>query len=237
MAKAEEVVFEDPATYSLNNPIHTCFFARNGVGKTTFAGKTDLKTVLLDCGDAGAVTLRKIAKNHLKIIKIKSTNHYLDAIDKINRLADEIDLVVVDTMSGLQARAIREVKGRSGEMNQRKWGQVSSKVIECIIETRNFPKDVIYFAQEKYRTVEEGADEIGPALTPSIVGTLSNNLDWVGWMYLGEDSKGEVCRKIDFRIREGLEVKDRAGLFKKVLVNASYTDIRNRIINELRNGN
>lgn len=230
---SEKVVYDDPTTYSNENPIHIGFFGINGVGKTTFAGKTGMQTVLLDCTDAGAVTLRDV-KSGLKIVRIRSINHYLDVIDDINRRNDT-EIVVVDTMSGLQSIALKEVKGRRNfEMNQRKWGLVSSRIIECITETHNFPSDVIYLAQEKRSGNDDEPTTFGPALTPSSAGFLSNNIDYIGRIYLENNSEGKVDRMVDFRITEYLNVKDRANTFPKLLKNPSYVGIRKRIINQLR---
>ena len=236
-----ELEFTDPEIYSKDNPIHMAIYARNGIGKTTFAGdpeRTGLKTILFDCSDAGAVTLRNVKKN-LKIIRIKSIIHYLDAIEDVIRRADEYELLVVDTVSGIQSLALREVKGkRKFEMNQRLWGLVGSRVIECIAESRNFPKDVIYLAQEKKSAgSEDEPDEVSTALTPSIKGYLSCCVDWVGRLTLEEDlnDKGDTVknRYLDFRISESMEAKDRASIFPKRIKNPTYAAIRKRIISQL----
>jgi hypothetical protein len=238
---SEVLQFSDPEVYSKDNPIHLAVYARNGVGKTTFAGdpeRTGLRTVLLDCSDAGAITLRKVKKD-LKIIRIRSILHYLDAVEDVVRRADEYDLLVPDTLSGLQSLALKEVKGkRKFEMNQRLWGLVGSRVIECIAETRNFPKDVIYLVQEKKSSgTEDEADEISTALTPSIRGYLSSCVDWVGRMNIEEadNDKGEsvIVRFLDFRISESMEAKDRASIFPKRIKNPNYRAIRKRIIEQL----
>src|SRR5215469_10063710 len=111
--------FESPQEYCLNNPIHLAIYSYNGIGKTTLAGKTgetsdcshSLRTVLLDCGDSGAITLRRVDRKYLSIVRIKSIIHYLDTINDLVHKADEIELIVPDTITGLQSMAIREVKG------------------------------------------------------------------------------------------------------------------------------
>lgn len=221
--------------------LHMMLYSFNGVGKTTLAGRTGLRTVLLDCGDSGVVTLRGVPK--LKIVKVKNIAHYLDVMDDLNARSDNVDLLIPDTITGLQALAIKEVKGRRGEMNQRKWGQVSSKVIECLSETRAFSKDVLYLAQEKRRTIDEGGGDItfiAPSLTPSIREYLSGSIDWIGRMYLEDGSR----RKLTFILSNSLEVKDRADppVFPKVLtlppVNGSvypaYSAIRQKIVNTIK---
>jgi AAA domain-containing protein len=234
---AVTINFEDPLEYSRNSPIHSAIYGYNGIGKTTFAGKTPLRTCLLDCGDSGAVTLRKEDPKRLRIVRIKTISHYLDVIGELISKPDDIDLLVPDTITGLQSLAIREVKGKKGDMNQRKWGLVSSKVIECLSETRNFPKDVIYLIQERRKTSEDEADNIMPGLTPSCRGALSSLVDFVGYLSIteGEDKDGNtvIKRTIDFRITPTLEAKDRASIFPKLLVNASYLSIRKRIVEEL----
>lgn len=240
---ANVLEFSDPQEYSSHNPIHLAIYGMNGVGKTTFAGnasKDGLKVTLLDCSDSGAVTLRKHPKENLKIIRIKNILHYLDVVDHIVKNPTETDLLVVDTISGLQSLALKEVKGkRSFEMNQRKWGLVGSRIIECISETRNFSNDVVYLAQEKRSSGEDnGPDDITFALTPSSKGYLSSCVDWVGRISVEEvedEKSGGVVpmRFVDFRLSEHIEAKDRAGLFPKRLKNPSYVAIRKRIINQL----
>lgn len=243
---AEVLDFSDPQQYSEHEPIHVAVYAKNGVGKTTFAGgpsKEGMRTVILDCSDSGAVTLRNHPKEFIKIIKIKSILHYLDVIDDVIRRADEIDLLVPDTLTGLQSLALKEVKGkRNFVMNQNKWGLVGARIIECIAETRNFPKDVLYLLQEKKSGgAEDEPDEISMALTPSTKGYLSSCVDWVGRLTIEEvESKKDAgtfenARFLDFRITEYMEAKDRAGLFPKRLKNPTYMAVRKRIIDQLHN--
>jgi phage nucleotide-binding protein len=233
MAKIEFSNFEQ---YFKDFPLHSLYYSFNGVGKTTFAGRTGLKTVLLDCGDSGVVTLKGV--KHLRIVKIRGTSHYLDVMDEINRRSDEFDLLVPDSLTGLTSMAIKEVKGRRGDMNRRKWGLVGSKVIECISETNSFPKDVIYLAQERRRTNDEGEGDVtfySPSLNPGVREFLSGSIDWVGRMYL----EGEK-RKLSFILSSTQEAKDRADppVFPKVLslpelngeVYPAYSAIRKRIM-------
>jgi phage nucleotide-binding protein len=216
---------------------HICLYSYNGCGKTSFAGRTGLRTVLLDCSDAGVVTLRGAEK--LRIKKIRSINECLDTIDEINRLADGIQLLVIDTLTGLQSIAIKEVKGKRGDMSQRKFGQANSKVIECISEARNFPHDIIYLAQERRKTIDEGEGDVtkfAPSLTPGTREFLSGSVDWVGRLYI-EAGK----RRLSFILSDSTEAKDRANLFPKVLslpsidgqLNPAYSAIRKRIVESI----
>lgn len=216
---------------------HVLFYGFNGTGKTTLAGKTGMRTVLLDCGDSGVVTLRGVGKN-LKIIRILSWEHYLDVVEKLNRMADNLDLLVTDTLTGLASMCIKKVKGRRGSMNIKKWSIVSSQVIECISETRNFPKDVIYLAQERKKGKlgdEEAPTLTSPSLSPSIREYLSGCVDWVGRLYI-EDQK----RKLSFLLTDTVEAKDRGGIFPKVITLAGgpdkspYPQIRQRILDSVK---
>lgn len=231
MSKAD---FQDPSSYFDNFHPHLMFYSYNGCGKSTLAGMTGIKTVLLDCGDAGAVTVRK-AKN-LKIVRIKSVKHYLEIIEEISRIKS-IELLVVDTLTGLQSLAIKEVKGK-GEMSQRKWGQVGGKVIECISETKTFPKDVIYLAQERRKSKEEDTGTvqvISPSLTPGVREALSGSVDWVGRIFIDGGT-----RKITFQLTDTVEAKDRGDLFPKIISwpdpkKPIYLNIRDRITQNISN--
>lgn len=227
-----EISFSDFHEYFQDFCPSMMLYSWNGAGKTTFAGNTGLRTVLLDCGDAGVVSLRKVNSN-LKIVRIRSTDHYLEVIEKVTRMMDKIDLLVIDTLTGLQTKAIREVKGKKGEMNIRKWGFVGGKLIECISETRNFTKDIIYLAQERRRNVGEdsGIVSYAPSLTPSVREALSSSVDWVGRLYLEDDK-----RKLSFIYSETTEAKDRSELFPKVIQlprEGGYLAIRKRIIQSI----
>lgn len=235
---AEKIQYSDCDSYSKDNPVHIGFFAFNGVGKTTFAVKgpveKGLKVVHLDCTDAGAVTLRGL-KGDLQIVRVRAITHFLDVVDDVKRRFDsgERILLVVDTFTGLQSIALREVKGkRNFEMNQRKWGLVSSRIIECVTEVRNYPGDVTYLIQEKRSGNDDEPTTYMPALTPSSSGFLSQNIDWIGRIYL-EENDGKMDRLIDFRITEHLEVKDRANTFPKLLKNATYLGIHRKILQQL----
>src|SRR6185437_8611552 len=69
---SDKVQFSDFNEYFHDFHPHLMFYSWNGAGKTTLAGKTGLRTVLLDCGDAGVVTLKNADRSKLKIIRIKS---------------------------------------------------------------------------------------------------------------------------------------------------------------------
>lgn len=238
----EKIELQTPHAYSLNNPIHMAIFGYNGVGKTTFLfgrdekgglKETDLRFLHLDCGDAGAITLRHAKPKNLRIVKIKNIVHYLDTIQWAIAKADQFDILVPDTVTGLQTMAIKEVKPkRSFDMNQKKWGMAGSRVIECLSETRNFPGDVLYLIQEKKKKAqgEESNDFTSPSLTPSIKGYMSSIVDWVGWLHVGSGGH----RYLDFRISDELEAKDRADLFPKLIKNPSYPAIRRRIMTQLK---
>jgi len=226
--------FQSPMEYLKTRPVQMALYASNGVGKTTFAGSTGLRTVLLDCGDAGVMSIRKAEK--LRVIRIESIKHYLETMDRIHKLDRDhkIDLVVPDTLTGLQSLAIREVKGkRNYDMNYRKWGAAASRVIECLWETSQLSCDVIYLVQESKKTKEGESgefDELNPALTPSIRKFLSGQVDWVGHLYL-EDGQ----RKLSFRLEDHVEAKDRSNLFPKIIGNPKYEPIRRRISEALNN--
>ena len=237
------VHFSSYAEYFEDFHLHIMFYSFNGVGKTTFAGRTGLRTILLDCGDSGVVTLKGVDQKRLRIIKIKSTNHYLDAMDAVNQKADQCDLLVVDSLTGLTSMAIKEVKGkRGGEMNRRKWGMVGSKVIEAVSETKNFQRDVIYLAQERRRTNDEGEGDVtffSPRLNPGVREFISGSVDWIGRLYL----EGEQ-RKLSFILSSTQEAKDRAEppVFPKVLtlppmqgtIYPAYAAIRKRIVESIQ---
>lgn len=236
---AEKVIYHDPAEYSQQTPLHIVFYGYNGVGKTTFAGGgEEVKTVLLDCGDAGAITLRN--KKNVRIVRIRNIFHFLDVTADLCAKSGEVDLVVVDTLTGLQSRALKEVKPkRTFDMNRRKWGQVSSRIIECISEIDSFPNDLIYLIQEKKRGSGEdgeGEDNTSPALMPSIKGFMNGLVDWVGWISIEDSGQEGVApnRYVDFRLTEHLEAKDRASLFPKRIKNPTYSAIRKRIMTELK---
>lgn len=213
---------------------HSMIYGFNGTGKTSLAALSGLRTLHLALPDAGLATLRHANSKKVRIIRIKSILHFLDALEKAQKLMSQIDLLVVDTVTGLQSMAIREVKGRRNfEMNQRKWGAVSSRVIECISETSAFPKDVIYLAQEKRKRTQDDdgndIDEITSSLQPATREFLSGRVDWVGRIYIDSDDK----RKLSFILSDSMEAKDRGNVFPKIITLGSkppYPQMRERIM-------
>lgn len=228
------ITYSDFDSYTKGFKPHIMFYSFNGAGKTTLAGTTGLRTILLDCGDSGVMTLRKADKSKLKIVKIESIAHFKDVAQELHRILSKFDLLVVDTTSGLQNRAVKEVRGR-GEMSQRKWGQVGGHMIECLSEIRTLPKNVIYLAQEKRKSKEEDTGTvqvIGPELIPSVRTYVSSCVDWVGRIYL---QGGE--RKLSFILSDYVEAKDRGDLFPKVLTlprEGAYLKIHQRIVSVIK---
>lgn len=233
-----KIQFSDFESYFNDFHPHMCFYGFNGTGKTSLAGRTGLRTVELDCGDAGVVTL-KGAKN-VKIVRIRSIAHYLDTITELNNRSGQFDLLNPDTLTGLQSIAIREVKGKGKnkkEMNQRLWGQVGSMMIECIHETSMFPGSVIYLAQERRKSKkgDEGFETYAPSLTPGVREFLSSKVDWIGRVFLEGDT-----RKVTFKLTDTIEAKDRVNppVFPKDLnlgndpakMGLAYLKIRERVI-------
>jgi phage nucleotide-binding protein len=233
-----KITFSSFEDYFSNFNPHMCFYGFNGTGKTSFAGRTGLRTIELDCGDAGVVTL-KGAKN-IKIVRIRSIAHYLEVVTELNNREGQFDLLIPDTLTGLQSLAIREVKGKGKnkkEMNQRLWGQVGSMLIECIHETSQFPGGVIYLAQERRKSKkgDEGFETFAPSLTPGVREFLSSKVDWIGRLYLDGDS-----RKVTFKLTDLIEAKDRVNppVFPKdlklgndpLMMGEAYLKIRERIV-------
>jgi len=226
-----KIKFSDFNDYFSDYHPHLMIYGFNGTGKSTLAGRTGLRTVELDCGDAGVVTLR--GASNLKIVRIRSISHYLDVVAELNNRSGSVDLLIPDTITGLQSLAIREVKGKGGSMNQKKWGEAASKVIECVHETSQFSGDVIYLAQEKKKSKkgDEGFEIVAPSLMPSVREFLSSKIDWVGRLYLEGES-----RKLSFILSDMVEAKDRSNpkVFPKVLTLGSNPDTMSQVYLKLR---
>lgn len=204
-----------------------CIYSRNGIGKTTFAGSSELKTLIIDCGERGTFSVRK--RPNVDVIRLDNWEQ-LDWIYWYLRGGKhEYEVAAIDTITGLATICMKWVlkedinrdMNRDPLMpNKQDWGKLGQAMKEAITRFRNLPMHVIFTAQEKTSTVED--DEAGgtllethPELSPSPRSTLLGAVDIIGRLYTREVQDKEGKNQIERRMLVGPHAryvsKDRTG--------------------------
>lgn len=173
-------------------------YGRNGMGKTHFAGSSDLKTIVIDCDEKGSETLRN--RPNVDVYALERWTD-LDGIYWYLRTADHpYEIAVIDTISMLATVCMKWVMGEAKSRDamidplipeMRQWNKVTQALENVIINWRNLPMHVIFLAQERVFTTdnEDGSGqmvEIAPALSPSALKTLMSAVGTVGRIYTEE---------------------------------------------------
>lgn len=195
-----------------------CVYGRNGVGKTTFCGSSDFKTLVIDCNEQGWVAVRK--RPNVSVYKLE----YWDQLDWVywylRAGTHEYKVVAIDTITMLANIGMKWILGdeasrdpsRDPQMpDKRHWGKLGEVMKTTIINFRNLPMHVIFTAQEKATSTEdeEGGTilEIHPELSPSPRSTLLSAVGIIGRLYTREVELKEGKKRMERRMLLGTHPK------------------------------
>ncbi len=203
-----------------------CVYARNGAGKTTFIGSSDLKTLIIDCNEKGTLSVRQ----RPNVFRFKLDNwEQTDWIYWYLRTKNHgYEVVGIDTITGLATICMKWVLKEDSDRDfnrdplmpdKRHWGKLGQAMKEFITRFTNLDMHVIFTAQEKTSTVEDEDEggtilETHPELSPSPRSTLLGAVDIIGRLYTREidvEGKKRVERRMLVGPHPRYVAKDRTG--------------------------
>lgn len=191
----------------IDEPITSLFYGKAGTGKTTLLG-TYPNVLHLDIREEGKKVLKRI--KGIKSANIDSWDELVAMYWYLKKEKHSFETVGIDTAGQAQLLAVEEVmrknhkKGKPGDwgtMTQKMWGEVASMCKELFLNFRDLKQkgiNVVFIAHDrvfKAITDEDEDDDIvsriaphmGPALSPSIAGTLNAAVDIIGETFIGEE--------------------------------------------------
>lgn len=178
--------------------LRACIYSRNGIGKTTFAASSGLKTIIIDCNEQGWDAVRSVPN----VFRFK-----LERWDQLDWIfwylksgEHDFEVVVIDTVTMLAVVGMKWVLKEDADRDmsrdpmtpdKRHWGKLGELLKDAIIRFRNLDMHVIFLAQEKtsYNEDEETGEtavETHPELSPSPRSTLLSAVALVGRLYARE---------------------------------------------------
>lgn len=177
-------------------------YGRNKIGKTVFACKSDLKTLLIDCNDDGFKSVRSFP--NVTLYELRKWED-IDPIYWLLRSGQhDFKVVVVDTVTMLATMCMKWVLKDDAERDftrdplspdRRSWGKLGEALKDTIIRFRNLPMHVIFTAQEKTSSTEDEdggmVQEVHPEMSPSPRSTLLSSVDIIGRLYTREVERNE----------------------------------------------
>lgn len=206
---------------SASDKVKMVIYARNKVGKTVFAGSSNLKTLIIDCNERGYASVRK--RPNVKVYKLRTWED-LDPIYWYLRTGEhDIEVVVIDTITMLAMIGMKWVlkDDYDRDMNRdpmspdrRSWGKLGEMLKDAIIKFRNLDMHVIFLAQEKTSTSDDDDGgtiiETHPELSPAPRSVLLSSVDIIGRLYTKEvevTKGGTTTKKMERRMLLGTHPK------------------------------
>jgi phage nucleotide-binding protein len=211
----------------ISDYLKLCVYARNGMGKTTFIGSSNLKTLIIDCNERGSLAVRK--RDNVDIYPLQYWEELEWVYWMLKAGKHDYQVVGIDTITMLAVIGMKWVLGDEASRDasrdplmpdKRHWGKLGESLKNAIINFRNLPMHVIFTAQEKTTTLED--DESGgtiqethPELSPSPRSTLLGAVDIAGRLYTREVTNKAGKKIIERRMLVGPHPryvsKDRSG--------------------------
>ena len=223
-AKAKSLI--RPAS-QVNDYLKLCVYGRNGMGKTTFAASSELKTLIVDCNERGSLSIRR--RPNVDIFQLEYWEQLEWVYWMLRSGEHNYEVVAIDTITGLATIGMKWVLGDEASRDasrdplmpdKRHWGKLGEAMKNTIINWRNLEMHVLFLAQEKTSTLED--DESGgtiqethPELSPSPRSTLLGAVDIAGRIFTREVTKKDGKKIIERRMLVGPHPKyvskDRSG--------------------------
>lgn len=211
-------------------------FAENKVGKTTFAASAP-KCIIVDINEEGT---RSVAgrSTGAQYISVREFDEIPEVYWWIKKRRKRYESVSLDTLTAMVHLAMRKTlaersKARSEPIqypDQRAWGRVKELMMPQLLNFRNLPLHVVFTAQEKRWTDDDGdLEAIVPDIPGASLGIAMGAVGVVGHLSKVKPKKrADRGKKWPRRLLVGdheiIKTGDRVGL-PRVLTNATMADI------------
>lgn len=203
LAKAQPVSETDAFVTAL-------FYGRSGTGKTTLASTFPKKLLLLDFRDKGTDSIKDVP--NIDVISIVNWEDIESLYWALKKGDHKYKTVVLDTISGMQDLAIKEVKRENkvdeeDALSRRNWGEVSGMMGQWLMNVRDLPLHIVFLApdriknardEEEEQSYEEGQlePEVGPAVIPSVARVINAAVKVLGNTYIRQTYKAKEGKRV-----------------------------------------
>lgn len=195
-------------------------YGRSGTGKTTLASTFPKKLLLLDFKDKGTDSIKDV--EDIDVIMVTEWSEIEEVYWALKKASHGYETLVLDTIAGMQALAIQQVKIDSKKkqeeaLSRQNWGEVSSMMSTWIMNFRDLELHVVFLSPDRTKNVkdeeeeqehEEGQlePEVGPAVIPSIARIVNAAVKVIGNTYIRQTYKvveGKRVIRTGYMLRVG----------------------------------
>jgi hypothetical protein len=220
----------------VEDPVKILVYARNGVGKTRFAG-TAPKPLIIDIDEKGT---RSIRGSGAKVRRISTWEDVGYAYWFLRLAKHPYQTVALDTITAMNSVCLNYVLGEAEERDpnretsspdKRAYGRAGKLMGAQLLAFRNLPMHVIFLAQERVITDDETGEPIlhTPDLPNSSRGVAMGSVGIIGRLYQREvKGKGKKSRWEDRLLvgpHEEYDTKDRSFGLGTVLRNPTMSKV------------
>jgi hypothetical protein len=204
-------------------------YGRSGTGKTTLASSFPKKSLIIGAED-GTLSVHNV--KGLDFIKIERSTDIVEVASVFN----QYKTIILDSASSLQSLVLKEILGLDEIPVQNTWGMASRQDwMQVGIQVKEYLRLIlgheeahrIIIAQERVFSSDDEESEIitphiGAALSPSIVGWLNPEADYIGQTFI-RDEMGTKKLKIKGEVKIKKEKTGRKEYCLRVGPDSVYT--------------
>ena len=176
-------------------------YGRGGMGKTTFGASSGLKTIVIDFGEKGTLSVKKQPNVFVYRVQFWSELDWIYWYLKSGK--HDYKVVVLDTVSSMAKIGMKWVLGDDASRDanrdplmptKQSWGKLGQLLGTAFDNWRNLPMHVIFNAHERSTTTEDEDTggtliETHPALSPAPREALISVVHVVGRLFTREVTK------------------------------------------------
>lgn len=225
---------EDPG------PLKIFIYGEPGCGKTVFACQAP-NCLLLDAENGRRSLLNHPELYNIPVVKVNSFDEaeaVINAIAAKDPYFDNIDTIIVDTITRLQSKqlveelkkAVTKDKSRHPYLPSQAEFNINNRILErfvlALIERTD--KNIIilgHVKEEKDKDKDNEVVLIRPNTSPGLVAPLMGLMDAVFYMSSDTDSKGETTRKLRTLPSRKTKGKNRLAELPVEMINPTFKQI------------